>query len=74
MHINRFSKYLQNKNLIFATIGCKPIQLREAVFAMKDAEKPSFKENAMQLFWMSRDRMELTCQLQDNDLLGKEKT
>ena len=55
-------------------IGCKSIQLREAVFAMKDAEKPSFKENAMQLFWMSRDRMELTCQLQDNDLLGKEKT
>ena len=23
MHINRFSKYHQNKNLIFATIGCK---------------------------------------------------
>ena len=47
MHINRFSKYLQNKNLIFAANGYKFVQLREAVLAMKDAEGPSFKENTM---------------------------
>ena len=47
MHINRFSKYLQNKNLIFTANGCKFVQLREAVLAMKDTEGPSFKENTM---------------------------
>ena len=47
MYINRFSKYFQNKNLIFAATGCKFVQLREAVLAMKDTEGPSFKENTM---------------------------
>ena len=74
MHINRFSKYLQNKNLIFATIGHKFVQLREAVLAMKDIEGPSFKENAIQFLRMSHQRMELPCHLQDNNLLGQEET
>ena len=74
MHINKFSKYLQKKNLIFATIRHKFVQLREAVLAMKDMEGPSFKENAMQFLRMSHQRMELPCQLQDNNLLGQEET
>ena len=52
LHISRFSKYLQDKNLIFATIEHKFLQLRKTVFAMKDTEGPSFKENAMQFLQM----------------------
>ena len=52
LHISRFSKYLQDKNLIFATIEHKFVQLRKTVLAMKDTEGPSFKENAMQFLQM----------------------
>ena len=53
MHINKFSKYLRNKTLIFAANGWKFVQLREAVLAMKDMEGPSFKENTMKFLRMS---------------------
>ena len=72
MYFNRFSKYLQNKNLIFATIGYKFVQLRETVLAMKDMEGPSFKGNVMQFLWLSAGQRELACQLRDNDLLREE--
>ena len=55
MHINRFSKYLQNKKLIFATIGSKFSQLRETVLAMKDTKIASFKDNIMQFLRMSHE-------------------
>ena len=74
MHVNRFSKYLQNKNLIFATIDRKFIQMREAILAMKDIGGPSFKDNVMQFLRMSHERMELACQLRYNRLLGEEET
>ena len=50
-HINRFSKYLQTENLIFATVTQKFIQIKEAIFSMKENERPRFNE----LFHMSRD-------------------
>ena len=73
-HINRFSKYLQTENLIFATVTRKFIQIKEAVLSMKENERPSFKElfpmsrdpALTHLLRMSRERMALTHQLGQN--------
>ena len=44
-HINRFSKFLQTRNLIYANVNEKLFQLKAALQRVEENDGPLFKEN-----------------------------
>ena len=67
-HVNRFSRYLQTRNLIFGTVTRKVSQLKDALLELSITDGPSFQEHAVQFLSISRERMALGRRLRGNDL------
>ena len=67
-HVNRFSRYLQTRNLIFGTVTRKFSQLKDALFELSIADGPSFQEHAIQFLSISRERMALGRRLRGHNL------
>ena len=68
-HINRFSLFLQRKNLIFADIANKFTSLKSSVNELKDTDGPLFSQHSRTLLQISKERMELARRLRGNNLI-----
>ena len=69
-HVNRFSKYLQTRNLVFTTVARKFVQLKESLHRLSVADGPSFQEHAIPYLKISQDRLALARRLRNADLIG----
>ena len=68
-HINRFSLFLQRKNLIFADIAVKFTKLKRSIDELKTKHGPLFRENSRAFLKISKERMELARRLRGNNLI-----
>ena len=57
VHVNRFSRYLQTHNLIFATLVRKFGKLVESTQYLAENDGPSFSEHAVQFLTVATERM-----------------
>ena len=69
-HVNRFSKYLQTRNLVFTTVAHKFVQLKESLHRLSVADGPSFQEHAIPYLKISQDRLAFARRLRNADLIG----
>ena len=63
VHVNRFSWYLQTRNLIFAMLVRKFSKLVESMQHLAENNGPSFSEHAVQFLTVSKERMALARRL-----------
>lgn len=68
-HINRFSLFLQRKNLIFSEISCKFTRLKRSIDQLKTTDGLLFQKHSIQFLKISRERMELARKLRGNNLI-----
>ena len=57
VHVNRFSRYLQTHNLIFATLVHKFSKLVESTQYLAENDGPSFSEHPVQFLTVAKERM-----------------
>ena len=67
VHVNRFSWYLQTRNLIFATLVRKFSKLVESMQHLAENNGPSFSEHAVQFLTVSKERMALARRLRGRE-------
>ena len=72
VHINRFSVFLQKKNLIYADISSKLERLKESIKELVDEDGPLFNQFAREYLHISHERMELARRLRGNELTDNE--
>ena len=63
VHVNRFSWYLQTRNLIFAMLARKFGKLVESMQHLAENDGPSFSEHAVQFLTVAKERMALAHRL-----------
>ena len=71
-HVNRFSRYLQTRNLIFGTVTRKFTQLKDALHHLSIVDGPSSQEHALPFLEISRERMGLARRLRGDNLVSAE--
>ena len=67
VHVNRFSRYLQTRNLIFATLARKFGKLVESMQHLAENDGPSFSEHAVQFLTVAKERMALARRLRGRE-------
>ena len=68
-HVNRLSRYLQRKNLIYSTVARKFSQLIESLTKLSNADGTLFTKFALQSLSLSKERMMLLRQLWGHNLI-----
>ena len=68
-HVNRFSKFLQKKNLVYSNVNKKSKQLTEALHSLHDKDRPLFSTHAEEFLSLSQERMGLARRVRRSALL-----
>ena len=68
-HVNRFSRFLQTRNLIYSNVNRKLQQLKDSLLVIEQDDGPLFLAHAEEFLAISRDRLGLARRLHANDLL-----
>ena len=68
-HVNRFSRFLQTRNLIYSNVNRKLQQLKDSLLVIEQDDGPLFLAHAEEFLAISRDRLGLARRLRANDLL-----
>ena len=71
-HVNRFSRYLQTRNLIYSTVARKFSQLTESLTKLLNADGAFFIEFALPFLSLSKKRMMLSRRLRGHNLIEEE--
>ena len=67
-HVNRFSRFLQTRNLIYSNVNRKLQQLKDSLLVIEQ-DGPLFLAHTEEFLAISRDRLGLARRLRANDLL-----
>ena len=67
VQVNWFSRNLQTRNLIFATLARKFVKLVESMQHLAENDGPSFSEHAVQFLTVAKERMALASRLRGRE-------
>ena len=68
--VNRFSTFLQTRNLVFNSVDAKLNQLIESLRDISENDRPHFKENAESFLYTAYNRLTFARRITDNTLPG----
>ena len=68
--VNRFSMFLQRRNLVFNSVDTKLNQLIESLRDISENDRPHFKENAESFLYTAYNRLPFARRITDNTLPG----
>ena len=68
--VNRFSMFLQRRNLVFNSVDTKLNQLIESLRDISENDRPHFKENAESFLYTAYNHLPFARRITDNTLPG----
>ena len=73
-HVNRFLKFLQTLNLIYANVNAELIQLKSTLKRTEENNGPLFTKHAVSFLELAIEEMELSRRLLNNNLMCDKKS